>query len=105
MLQIKGANFFFTSITIEKKKVGTWYQNKFYGWNRLIDSNGNLYIGLFINDKLNGKGIKYTFPDHIYKGDFLNDLREGNGIDKYKGRKDRICKKISLVKKSLALLR
>ena len=67
------------------QKFGTWYQNKFYGWNRLIDSNGNLYIGLFINDKLNGKGIKYTFPDHIYKGDFLNDLREGNGIDKYKG--------------------
>ena len=62
-----------------EKKVGTWYQNKFEGWNYYIDINGNLYIGLFKNGKLNGKGEKHGLNDELYSGDFINNLPEGKG--------------------------
>lgn len=67
------------------QKYGTWYENQFFGWNRYIDSNGNLYIGLFINDKLNGYGYKFTYPNHIYRGEFINNIRDGFGKDIFKG--------------------
>ncbi len=83
------------------RKYGTWYNNQFKGWNRYIDSNGTLYIGLFLNNELNGKGIKFSYEKNIlYKGDFVNGLRDGNGIDesegaKYEGQfyKDKKCGK------------
>ena len=64
------------------QKNGLFYDNKFVGWNNYIDKYGTIYVGLFINDKLNGKGLKYIHGnDHIYKGDFLNGLRHGFGKD------------------------
>ena len=70
------------------QKYGNWYNNEFKGWNRFINNNGILYIGLFINNELNGKGIKFIFEkNQIYKGDFINSLREGNGIDESEGNK------------------
>ena len=64
------------------QKNGYFYDNNFSGWNTYIDKNGTIYIGLFFNDKLNGKGLKYIYEnDHIYKGDFVNNLRHGFGKD------------------------
>ena len=62
-----------------EKKVGTWNNNNFEGWNYYIDSTGTLYIGLFKKGKLNGKGEKYTLNDEIYSGNFINNLPEGKG--------------------------
>ena len=56
------------------QKYGNWYNNEFKGWNRFIDNNGILYIGLFMNNELNGKGIKFIYEkNQIYKGDFINE--------------------------------
>ena len=90
------------------QKYGTWYNNEFIGWNRLIDSNGVLFIGLFLKNELNGKGIKYNKEKNLlYKGDFVNGLRDGNGIDEsdtatYEGQfyKDKKCGKGKIVFKS-----
>ena len=67
---------------------GTWYNDSFTGWNRKIDIHGTLFIGLFINGILNGKGILFSHANnHLYKGDFKNGLREGEGIDESSGNK------------------
>ena len=70
-------------INIEgSQQIGDFYDDKFNGWNTYIDQDGVIYVGLFINNVLNGKGIKYIFEnDHIYKGDFVNGLRNGYGKD------------------------
>ena len=87
------------------QKYGTWYNNEFIGWNRLIDSNGVLFIGLFLKNELNGKGIRYIKEKNLlYNGDFVNGLRDGNGIEesdsaKYEGQfyKDKKCGKGKIV--------
>lgn len=67
---------------------GTWCNNQFTGWNRKITTEGTLFIGLFKNGILNGKGLRYSNNNnHLYKGDFVNDLREGMGIDESSGAK------------------
>ena len=64
------------------QKNGYFYEDNFVGWNTFIDKNGTIFVGLFNNDKLNGKGIKYIYEnDHLYKGDFVNGLRHGFGKD------------------------
>ena len=80
---------------------GTYLENEFIGWNKLIDNQGIIYVGLFNKSGLNGKGLRYNKEiNHIYKGDFLNGLRHGTGKDyrdniKYEGdfRKDKKCGK------------
>ena len=73
------------------EKIGTFYNNEFTGWNTYITSDGILYVGLFTNGELNGKGLKYILDkDSLYKGDFKNFKRHGNGIylrdsSKYEG--------------------
>ena len=73
------------------QKLGTFYNDEFVGWNIYVNSDGALYVGYFINDKLNGKGLKYiSEKEHIYKGDFVNNMRHGYGKDcrkssKYEG--------------------
>ena len=65
------------------QKIGTFYNDNFEGWNTFINSEGILYVGLFKNNSLNGKGIKYLLDkDCLYKGDFINFKREGYGIYK-----------------------
>ena len=55
-----------------------------------IYENGNKYIGEFINDLKNGKGILYynkknkKSKKERYEGDFKDDKREGKGISYYK---------------------
>ena len=67
---------------------GTFYKNKPYGWNIYINEEGILYIGLFKNGYLNGKGIRFQKNHNLlYKGDFINNLREGEGIEKGNGGK------------------
>ena len=62
------------------QKIGTFYNDEFIGWNTYIDSEGILYVGLFKENKLNGKGLKYILDkDCLYKGDFLNFKRHGHG--------------------------
>ena len=74
--------------------IGTFYKNKPYGWDKYINENGILYIGLFKNGKLNGKGIQYIKDENnnitLYKGDFIDGLKNGEGIEenengKYEG--------------------
>ena len=80
---------------------GTYYENEFIGWNKYIDNQGIIYVGLFNKSGLNGKGLRYNQEiDHIYKGDFMDGLRHGKGKDyrskiKYEGdfRKDKKCGK------------
>ena len=80
---------------------GTYVKNDFMGWNKFIDNQGVIYVGLFNKNGLNGKGLRYNKEiNHIYKGDFMNGLRHGIGKDyrqnnKYEGefRKDKKCGK------------
>ena len=73
------------------RKIGTFYNDEFIGWNTYTNSEGILYVGYFIKDKLNGKGLKYILENnYLYKGDFLNNMRHGFGKDfrkssKYEG--------------------
>ena len=70
-------------------------------WNKFIDNQGIIYVGLFTQSKLNGKGLRYNQEiNNIYKGDFFNGLRHGKGKDyrnglKYEGdfNMDKKCQK------------
>ena len=81
------------------REIGTYYNDEFIGWNKFVDEQGILYVGLFNQLGLNGKGLRYNKElDHIYKGDFHNGLRHGIGKDyrnnsKYEGefREDKKC--------------
>lgn len=65
---------------------GTWFNNVFTGWNRIITTNGKLLVGLFMESKLNGKGIEVDKDGkEIYKGNFVNGVREGFGEYRQKG--------------------
>ena len=51
-------------------------------------ANGDIYDGMFKNDKINGKG-SYIWANKIeYKGQFKNNIAEKNGIIKYLITKD-----------------
>jgi hypothetical protein len=84
---------------------GTFYNNEFVGWNQFIDDQGVLYVGLFNQFGLNGKGLRYNKEiNHIYKGNFYNGFRHGKGKDyrsnsKYEGefQKDKKCGKGKIV--------
>lgn len=68
---------------------GTWINNQFTGWNQIIQLTGFMYIGNFINGKIEGKGEKYTFNNSngfVYRGEFIDGFREGQGIEVSKGK-------------------
>ena len=68
------------------QKQGNFYEDSFTGFNKFIDSSGTLYVGNFINNMLNGKGIKYNKDsNHIYEGNFNNFLRDGEGFENING--------------------
>ena len=51
-------------------------------------ANGDVYDGMFKNDKINGEGT-YTWANKIgYKGQFKNNMVEKDGILKYLVTKD-----------------
>ena len=73
------------------QKIGTFYNDEFCGWNILVNNSGIIYIGLFNNNILTGKGINFnTLNGYLYKGDFNNFKKDGYGEEifnefKYKG--------------------
>ena len=67
---------------------GTWYADEFTGWNRKIDEKGTLFVGLFKQGQIQGKGLRYVqSSNHLYKGEFVNGIREGKGVDISSGAK------------------
>ena len=62
------------------KEEGFWKDGQLTGWSQSIDCQGNILIGPFIEGKLTGKGIKYSFINNLlYKGDFAQSKKEGKG--------------------------
>ena len=60
-------------------KIGTWKNNEFNGWGRIIYNNGQVLEGKYYKGKLNGKGA-YKYKDVLYIGDFRDNIREGKGV-------------------------
>ena len=60
-------------------KIGTWKNDIFSGWGRIIYNNSQVFEGKYENGKLNGKGV-YKYKDNLYVGDFINNIREGKGV-------------------------
>ena len=60
-------------------KIGTWKNNEFNGWGRIIYNNGQVLEGKYYKGKLNGKGV-YKYKDVLYIGDFRDNIREGKGV-------------------------
>lgn len=57
--------------------MGLFYNNEFNGWNIYITPTGIIYVGLFINNNLNGKGYCYNPEnEYNYKGDFKNTKKK-----------------------------
>ena len=72
------------------QKIGTFYNDEFCGWNILVNNNGIIYIGLFVNNILNGKGLCYNPSNgYMYKGDFKNFKKDGYGEEIFDGYKYR----------------
>ena len=70
------------------QKIGTFYNDEFCGWNTLVNNNGIIYIGLFHNNILNGKGLCYNPSNsYMYKGDFKNFKKDGYGEEIFNGYK------------------
>ena len=63
----------------ERIKIGTWKNNEFNGWGRIIYNNGQVLEGKYYKGKLNGKGV-YKYKDVLYIGDFRDNIREGKGV-------------------------
>ena len=66
--------------------IGTFLNDEFIGWNLYIKNNGELYVGLFIHDLLNGHGICYNMEkNYLFKGIFKDFQKEGYGEEFYEG--------------------
>ena len=62
------------------KQEGFFKEGQLTGWSQSIDCEGNISMGPFIDGKINGKGIKYSYLNNIlYKGDFVENKKEGKG--------------------------
>ena len=63
-----------------KKRIGTWRNNKFTGWGREIREDWEIYEGRFINGELTGKGIyKNKNKNFLYIGEFNKFIKHGKG--------------------------
>lgn len=60
------------------KSEGYWQNDCFTGWGRVIDYDGVIFQGCFIDGLLNGKGERIATKSD-YTGDFKNGLRHGLG--------------------------
>lgn len=45
---------------------------------------GDKYIGYFLDGKMHGQGIYYSFYGHVYNGSYINGMRSGHGTISYK---------------------
>jgi len=66
------------------KFTGFWWESYFEGWGEYIDIDANIFHGLFVNGKLNGKGFKFSSNGNRYEGDFVGGLRCGVGREETK---------------------
>ncbi|MCL2378337.1 MAG: TIR domain-containing protein [Defluviitaleaceae bacterium] len=72
-----------TSAVTGRVYVGDFLNNRAQGKGILKYPNGAVYEGDFINNRQHGKGI-ITYPNgKVYEGDFLNNRAQGKGILKY----------------------
>lgn len=63
---------------------GTFERNIFTGVGRIIDKEGTLLEGYFLNGKLDGRGTKKMLNGFFYIGDFAFGVREGKGKEETK---------------------
>jgi hypothetical protein len=62
------------------KFIGNWVEDCFSGFGRAIDNKGNLFEGNFLNYKLHGNGKMVSFEkDYCYVGNWVEGKREGKG--------------------------
>ena len=62
------------------KQEGYWREGQQVGWGQSIDPKGNILMGPFIDGKVTGKGIKYSFlSNYYYKGELVQNKKEGKG--------------------------
>ena len=62
------------------KQEGFFKDDQLTGWSQSIDYEGNILMGPFIEGKITGKGIKYSFLNNaLYKGDIVQNKKEGKG--------------------------
>ena len=67
-------------IKVGLKQEGFWKNGRLTGWSQTIDFQGNILIGPFIDGKVTGKGVKYSYLNNIlYKGDIVQNKKEGIG--------------------------
>jgi hypothetical protein len=58
---------------------GMWFEGKRHGLGKLITSNGDKYIGNFLDDRYNGRGTYYWSNGRVYDGDWISGNMCGYG--------------------------
>lgn len=71
-------NGFGKLISPDIQRIGSWRNDRFYGWGREVRNDGKIYEGRFINGDLNGKGI-YKDGAELYIGEFIHYNKHGKG--------------------------
>ena len=62
------------------KQEGYWKDGQQLGWSQSIDQQGNMLMGPFVDGKVTGRGVKYSFlNNNYYKGDLVQNKKEGKG--------------------------
>ena len=62
------------------KEEGYFKDGELKGWGQIIDNKGEIIMGCFDNNKVNSKGMKYSYKDNsLYKGDIKDNKKEGKG--------------------------
>ena len=60
------------------ERIGTWKNDRFYGWGREVRKTGEIYEGKFVGDGIRGKGISLE-GDVLYIGNMVNNKKHGKG--------------------------
>ena len=59
---------------------GLWNNDQIGDYGAFFDNEGNYYKGKLVNGKGNGKGEIYIFGKMKYEGDFVDDIPNGKGV-------------------------